>query len=81
MKYAYPLIPERPPPVYEKKHCGKSGEVQTMILSRSQLEEIEAAVTDENGVTHTFPSRENQVVLDKSFIQPGEIKTPLHPRP
>lgn len=30
--------------------------------------------TEENGVTHTFPLRENQVVLDKSFIQPGQIK-------
>ena len=30
--------------------------------------------TEENGVIHRFMLKENQIVLDKSFIQPGQVK-------
>ena len=30
--------------------------------------------TEENGVTRCFPLKKNQVVLDESFIQPGQVR-------
>lgn len=30
--------------------------------------------TKEDGTTYTFPLKKNQVVLDQSFIQPGQVK-------